>query len=387
MTKELRNKLFSQFVLAISQAIFPLVTYPVITTALGPAGMGKVVYIDSWVQILGLFAGLGIPLYGIREIAKKKDDAAAQSQTFFELFFLQAIAVVPLVFVLFFVGIGYGFKGPFLILAITSFIGNAFGSEWFLQGREEFRYIMLRTVFIRVLTLVLIVLFIKKRNDVLLYYFILVAGAMLTTFLNLFLALRNAVFSFKSLYLFQHLKKMNWLFGCYLLFSFYSLTDSIILGALSNEAAVGTYNLGYRLIRLSGMFILSLGTVFIPKISYLHAAGNRSVMSDDVRTSQQILFFFALPFSIFLFNDGAGDCFRTCHAAFQRCHHCYAYRKFCAPVSWASTFWRGANYVANAQGKNAVLYPVCLLHPQLNLALCTCALVAGKRFGYCKYSH
>lgn len=299
LTNDLRNKLLSQLVLALSQALFPFLSYPIITQALGPHGLGKVVYVDSWVQIIGLVAGLGIPLYGIREIAREKENVSAQGKIFLELFFLQLLAVLPTLAILFFIGKYYHFEQPFLALSLVALIGNALTSEWYFQGKEAFRFITIRTVGIRILTLFLLFFLIKDESDVSLYYAILVGSVLLTTVLNLLQVFADGKFSFSVIQLLPHLKKLNWVFGCYLLFSFYALTDSLILGTLSTEEAVGNYNLGYRLIRLSTMFILSAGTVFIPKMAYLSSAGQQQELQQEMKHSQQLIFFFALPASAF----------------------------------------------------------------------------------------
>ena len=299
MTRALRNKLASQVGLAFSQAVFPFITYPVITKALGPQGLGKVVYVDSWVQMLGLIAALGIPLYGIREIAKFKDKPAAQAKTFLELFLLQCLTAVPFLFILFLAGRGFQFDPLLLRLGMAAFVANAVSSEWFFQGREAFFFIALRTMLIRLAALLLIVFYIREAGDIFLYYGILTASALLTALLNLFYAFRRVDFNLKQVQLFHHLKKLNWVYGCYLLFSFYAISDSVILGLLSTEAAVGAYNLGYRLIRMSTMLIISLGAVFIPKISYLYASGQQTDLWKEMSTAQHLLFFFSLPFSLF----------------------------------------------------------------------------------------
>jgi O-antigen/teichoic acid export membrane protein len=299
LTKDLRNKLFSQVVLALSQALFPFITYPIITSALGPQGLGRVVYVDSWVQVIGLLAGLGIPLYGIREIAKKKDDHSAQSKTFLELFFLQLTALLPSLLVLFFIGKIYQFDQRLLLLSLVALAGNALASEWYFQGKEAFLFITKRTVVIRLLTLLLIFFTVRGKDDIYLYYGILVGSVLLTTGMNLLLAFRSIQFSLKGIRLFPHVKQLNWVYGCYLLFSFYALTDSLILGSLAGDEAVGNYNLGYRLIRLTTMFVLSVGTVFIPKVSYLNAAVQKQAVYKEMQLSQRLLFFAALPFSFF----------------------------------------------------------------------------------------
>ena len=58
--------------LAVSQVFFPLVTFPYVTRVLGPESLGIVSFVDSFAGYFILIAALGIPVYGVREIAKHK---------------------------------------------------------------------------------------------------------------------------------------------------------------------------------------------------------------------------------------------------------------------------------------------------------------------------
>ena len=66
--------------------IFPLVTFPYVTRVLGPVGLGKTQFASNFISYFVMFAGLGIGTYGIREIAKKRDDKQELSKVFKEIF-------------------------------------------------------------------------------------------------------------------------------------------------------------------------------------------------------------------------------------------------------------------------------------------------------------
>lgn len=57
-----------------SNLVFPLVTFPYVTRIMGPDTLGLFNYITAIVAYFTLFASLGFPLYGTREIAQAKDD-------------------------------------------------------------------------------------------------------------------------------------------------------------------------------------------------------------------------------------------------------------------------------------------------------------------------
>src|SRR4051812_18156448 len=96
----LKKNLFYNSLLSVCQFIFPLVTFPYTSRILRPAGIGAVNFTDSFTQYFMLFAALGIPIYGIREVAKRKHDKEALSELFNEIFSLHLIST--LVFALIF---------------------------------------------------------------------------------------------------------------------------------------------------------------------------------------------------------------------------------------------------------------------------------------------
>nr|MBP8061153.1 oligosaccharide flippase family protein [Cloacibacterium sp.] len=79
--------------LAVSQVFFPLVTFPYVTRVLGPESLGIVSFVDSFAGYFILIAALGIPVYGVREIAKHKQKED-QSRIFSEIFSIHAILTV-----------------------------------------------------------------------------------------------------------------------------------------------------------------------------------------------------------------------------------------------------------------------------------------------------
>ena len=58
----------------IAILLFPLITFPVVSIALGPENIGKVDFANSYVSYFSLIASLGISVYAIRECAIVKDD-------------------------------------------------------------------------------------------------------------------------------------------------------------------------------------------------------------------------------------------------------------------------------------------------------------------------
>ena len=57
-----------------SIAVISIFTIPHVSRVLGPENLGKVEYIFTIINYFVLLSGLGIPMYGIREISKCRND-------------------------------------------------------------------------------------------------------------------------------------------------------------------------------------------------------------------------------------------------------------------------------------------------------------------------
>ena len=73
--------------------IIPLITTPYINRILGPYGIGIYTYTYTIIQYFILFGGLGISLYGNRQIAYVRNDDYAMVKTFWEIQIVRTISV------------------------------------------------------------------------------------------------------------------------------------------------------------------------------------------------------------------------------------------------------------------------------------------------------
>ena len=65
--------------------ILPLITAPYIARVLGPDQSGVYDYTNSIMTYFSMFAALGTASYGVREIARVREDVAMRSKLFWEI--------------------------------------------------------------------------------------------------------------------------------------------------------------------------------------------------------------------------------------------------------------------------------------------------------------
>ena len=66
--KSISKNVLLNTVLTLSNFAFPLITYSHVARILGPAGIGKVAFVNSILQYFSYLAILGIPVYGLRKL-------------------------------------------------------------------------------------------------------------------------------------------------------------------------------------------------------------------------------------------------------------------------------------------------------------------------------
>jgi O-antigen/teichoic acid export membrane protein len=299
VSSELRNKLVAQILLAITQIAFPIVTYPVITRSLGPAGLGTVNFADAIIQAFLVLGSIGIPVYGIREIAIHKNNPTEQSAIFSRLFLIQLMALIPTAGIIWITGTIAGADHRLLVLGIIVIACTFFSFEWFLQGHDKFIFIAYRTIITKILSAVFIYLLINDKTDYVLYYSILVGAVALNMLFNLTLIVKITTIQFVWSGIIKQLYKLNWVYGCYIFASWITLVDSIILGWISSNESVGYYSFGYRLVRMSSMIIPVIGSIFVPQIAFLFNTNNRAALEKQTKQSLEIIFFAGVPLSVF----------------------------------------------------------------------------------------
>jgi len=179
----------------------PLLTYPYIARVLGPVNIGKLGIASSFTNYFIVAASIGLPVYGVREIARTRDDASKLRSTASELLFVSIIsAVLSSLLFLIVIALVPQYKNDFLLFLIfgTTIAGSTLGIEWFFQGVERFRYIGVRNVIIKAVFVLSLFIFIRKENDYRTYALLFAISNVAGAIINLSAASRHVHFSFYS---------------------------------------------------------------------------------------------------------------------------------------------------------------------------------------------
>lgn len=279
--------------------LFPLVTSAYVSRVLMPDGIGKVALAQNWAQYFVVFAALGIPNYGIREIARSRADSQQLKRTFSELWILNGISTT--FSIVFFLGTIY-FSGqiysnyPLYLVVGLSIVFNYLNIDWFYQGIEEYRYIAVRSFIVKCVSLACIFLFVQNANDYSWYAFVSAMAIGGNNILNwLHLSSFKVFVIFKKIHPFKHLKSVLILFSTVISIQLYTLLITTLLGAMSTDTAVGYYSNTMKIVRMLITVIAALGSTLLPRLSVYRLSGEEEKSRFAVNRVFEVLLFLFLP--------------------------------------------------------------------------------------------
>jgi O-antigen/teichoic acid export membrane protein len=298
---ETRKNVFYNVLLAISQVLFPLITFPYLARTLGPEHVGVLNFAESFAKYFVLLAALGIPIYGVREIAKVASSREQLTKTATEIFIINALGTL-LLSVIFLVFI---FALPQLAAekslfqwALAYFILQVFQLEWFFSGMNQFKFIAIRSLVIRLCFIAAVFLFIRTTNDYVNYFRMQVGLAVILAAFNgkrLWDLLDFSSLSINSLELKKHLKPMALLFLTIFTISVYFSLDTILLGFLANNESVGYYSSALKLNRLFIGVLSAISVAMFPGLVNLYHQGEKEAFVLLIKQCFYVLVSLSMP--------------------------------------------------------------------------------------------
>lgn len=298
-----KNILYSGF-LTTGLYLSQLVTYPYVTRTLGAANLGHCNFVQSYVQFFLLFSALGVSTLGVREIAKFNRERSTISQRFSQLFLLNAITTIIALVV--YISIGFSipqFASYHKLLFIGSFniIFSLFNIEWFFRGIENFKYIALRTLLVRLIYIALIFLLVKRENDYVIYYVLGVGSVILNSIINWAYSKKFITLRLQPIKSILRYLKPNIIIGIQmLLFSYNNTINPVLLGMLSNDKEVGFFTTASKLTVIILLFYNAYTLALMPRISALLGNEDKDNAISLVGKSYRLLYMAALPLIILI---------------------------------------------------------------------------------------
>lgn len=279
--------------------ILPFITTPYISRVIGAEKIGVYSYSYSVASYFALFILLGLTNYGNRTIAMIKDDRKALSKNFISIYCTQLfMGIVVLIFYIGYVIFISNEKTMALIQTIY-IISVILDISWFYFGLEEFKLTVILNTLVKILNLFCIFMFVKSKNDIYIYGFIMVLGMLVSqVLLWLYLPRYISYEKISTSDIIVHIKPNLKLFVPVIAISLYTIMDKVMLGIMSDMTEVGYYESSNKLTQIPRMAITSLGTVMMPRISNMIAKGKGDAASSYIQKSLIVAIFVSVPMAL-----------------------------------------------------------------------------------------
>lgn len=287
--------------LTLSSYVMAFVTFPYVSRVLGVSKLGLVEFVDNSIAYFLLFGSMGISILGIREIAAVKDKREERDAIFSNLLGINLCFTI-ITLIIYFILIVFVPKlhqySELFYIGSAKIIFTVFLSEWFFAGTENFRYITLRSLIIKVLYVIAVFLLIKNPNDYKLYFILTVGSVVLNAFINFIYITKVVRINFKHGINIIFLKR-SILLGIYnIMTSMYLTFNVMFLGFVSNTTQVGYYTTAFKVYTVSLGFFTAFTGVMIPRMSSLLANEETDRFKELIIKSFRAMCTFSIPIII-----------------------------------------------------------------------------------------
>lgn len=301
MAKSMSKNAIFKAMLNLFNIILPIMVIPLVTRSVGPDLYGYMGYGDSLTAYFLIFASFGIYQYGLREISKVRDDKKKLRQTFTSLcLFTFMTNIIASAVYMIFVAVSYRDK-PYMYTCIImgfNLVFNMFYVEWVNEALENYDFIAIKTMIVRIIYSALILIFVRSDKDYLFYLYLVVGFNFINNIISFVYVKKRIKFDFSDLQFAKHIRPMLYVVILSNTGVLYTQLDKIMIKSNSGTTDVGYYYTAQRIMTIINTLMLTVIQVTMPRLSnYLGNESKKEYLSLLKRVIK-IYFLFLFPASI-----------------------------------------------------------------------------------------
>ena len=251
--------------------IFPLITFPYASRALGVNSIGIYNFSYSIVSYFLLIAALGISTYAIREGARYRNNKELLTEFASEIFSINMLSTIITYILMIVVLVNCKsiekYIVTILIFSIQIFF-TTIGVEWLFTICEEFSYITIVNMIFKVISVFLLFLFVRNQNDYNQYAAITVFAILGSNIFNM-IHMRKRI-KYKIVFrmnIKKHILPIMIIFASNIAVAIYVNMDVTMLGFMCNDYSVGIYSVAVKVYNVVKNILAAILIVYIPRLS------------------------------------------------------------------------------------------------------------------------
>jgi len=309
LSEEKYKKMVSNFsylaIINVANKFLPLLVIPYIIRTIGVEKYGVIVFASAIIMYFQILVRYSFDLTATKYISYHRDHINKLSH-----YFWNVMATIILLFffgLIIFLIIVFSYEQFYLekevfLFSFVFVLANALVPMWFFQGIEEMKYIAIFNIISKILYTVTIFIFIQEESD---YIWIPLLNSLSFLFVGIYAIIfiwKKYHIQFKipsSVKILELLKEGKDIFFSNMSVTFYTTTNTVLLGLLTNYTIVGIYGLADTLFSAYSQIIKTYSTVIYP---YLVRFSNKK---EELYTQAKKFFFLYIVIlitgSVFLF--------------------------------------------------------------------------------------
>ena len=278
--------------------VTPLITTPYLTRVLKASTLSINTFTINIVGWFVLFGMMGINNYGNREIGKFQDNKLKLSKTFFEIYYMQLLSIIVVsgLYLLFVFNFNHQYQDIMLLQTLT-LLSISLDITWFFYGVSDLKKITIRNSLVKIIGIVLIFIFVKSVDDLVLFILINSITGICGQFIMWFSLKKHIVFTKVTIKdVLKHYRGNFILFIPQIAISVYSILDLTMLGYLYEDIRhVNFYEQASKLVKMFMFFITSIGSIMIGTISNIYYKQDHLKISYLLNITFRLSIYLAIP--------------------------------------------------------------------------------------------
>ncbi len=297
MDSSLAKNAVYKVILNVFNLLVPLLVGPYVAGLLVPELYGVYNRVHAEFQVFMIIGGFGIYNYGVREISKAKRDPQKFRSLFTSLFVIGILAnlLVTAFYVIYFMVRSTGIDQYVYLVMILQLAANVFYIEFVNEAVENYRFITIKTIWVRLAYLIGIFVFVRKPTDVIAYSIVVSLTVLMNNLASFTYLKRTCKFDFRNISILPHIGPLivNLIFVNVELL--YSQLDKVMLGYFASDIAVTEYTLPVTLASMLAAVPLSLINVAIPRLAHYVGEKDRESYLATLKSTARTYFAILTP--------------------------------------------------------------------------------------------
>lgn len=285
-----KNTLFKntiyKSILSMVNIVVPLIIGPYIMRLLDVQLYGLYNRVFADFQMFLAFAGFGVYTLGIREVSKARNDKAKVSKLFTNLFILSLLSniLVLIIYIIYSLLNSNGLARTLYLIMTIQIFANIIYVEFVNEALENYKFITIKSIIIKLIYFLVILLAVKKPNDIVIYAVIVSLTVFLNNIVSFIYAKSKIKFDFSELEFKKYLKPLTAIIIITNVDLLYSQLDRVMLGKYVNDVSVTIYYTAFYLVSTLASIPYAIINVSIPRLSYLIKNEGKKFMKKNLIT-------------------------------------------------------------------------------------------------------